>query len=62
MAKKAKKKIKHIGFEAAAESAAKSSGVSIERGRAMVAAKSRGASAAAKRRNPRLKKVRGKKK
>ncbi len=57
--KKAQKKVKHIGFEAAAEQAAKSAGVSKERGRAIVAAGARKASPAAKKRNPRLKKVKG---
>ena len=50
---------KHIGFEAAAEKAAAGEGESIEHGRAMIAASNRKASAAAKKANPRLKKVKG---
>lgn len=50
---------KHIGFEAAAENAAKGEGESIEAGRAMIAASNRKASAKAKRANPRLKRVKG---
>lgn len=50
---------KHIGFEAAAEAAAKGEGESIKAGRAMIAARTRGASKAAKRANPRLKRVKG---
>jgi hypothetical protein len=50
---------KHVGFEAAAEKAAAGEGESIEAGRAMIAARTRGASAAAKRKNPALKKVKG---
>jgi len=53
---------KHIGFEAAASSAAKSAGVSKERGRAIIAAAARKASPAAKKANPRLLKVKGAKK
>jgi len=51
-----------MGFEAAASSAAKSAGVSKERGRAIIAAAARKASPAAKKRNPNLLKVKGKKK
>jgi hypothetical protein len=58
----AKKPVKHIGFKAAAASAAKSAGVSQARGAAIIAAAARNASPAAKRRNPRLKKVTGAKK
>lgn len=50
---------KHIGFEAAAEAAAKGEGESIEAGKAMIAARTRGASKAAKRANPRLNRVKG---
>ena len=50
----------HIGFEAAAEKAAEGEGESIEHGRAMIAAAARKASPAAKARNPRLKRVKGK--
>jgi hypothetical protein len=57
----AKKKSKRgMGFEAAASSAARSAGVSKERGRAIIAAAARKASPAAKRKNPNLKKVKGK--
>ena len=52
--------VKHVGFKAAAASAAKSEGVSPERGAAIVAAASRNASSKAKRENPRLKRVKGK--
>ena len=50
---------KHIGFNAAAANAAKGAGVSLKRGRAIIGAGAHKASAAAKRANPRLKKVRG---
>ena len=50
---------KGMGFKAAAASAAKSAGVSPERGGAIIAAGARKASPAAKRRNPNLKKVKG---
>jgi hypothetical protein len=53
---------KGMGFEAAASSAAKSAGVSKERGRAIIAAGARKASPAAKRKNPNLLKVKGVKK
>lgn len=52
--------VKHIGFEAAAEHAAEEYGGDIERGRAAIAASTRRASPAAKARNPRLKRVKGK--
>jgi len=51
--------IKHVGFEAAAREAAAQYGGNMERGRAAIAAAARRASPAAKRRNPRLKRVRG---
>ena len=54
------KKIKHIGFKAAAAKAAKGAGVSLKRGAAIIAAAGRKASAKAKRMNPRLKKIKGK--
>ena len=60
MAKKKARKIKHIGFEAAAEKAAKGAGVSLKRGAAIIAAAARKASPAARRKNPRLKRVKGK--
>lgn len=53
------KAVKHIGFNAAAKKAAAGAGVSLERGKAMVAAGARKASAAAKRKNPRLNRVKG---
>jgi hypothetical protein len=53
---------KGMGFEAAAESAAEKAGVSEERGRAIIAAGARKASAKAKKANPNLKKVSGVKK
>ena len=49
----------HIGFNAAAAKAAKGAGVSLKRGKAIIAAGARNASAAAKKANPRLRKVRG---
>ncbi|HLE80172.1 MAG TPA: hypothetical protein VJA25_02645 [Dehalococcoidia bacterium] len=58
MAKK-RAPVKHIGFKAAAAQAAKSYGGDLKRGAAAVAAGARKASPAAKRRNPRLRKVRG---
>jgi len=51
-----------MGFDAAAKSAARSAGVSEARGRAIIAAGARKASAAAKRKNPNLLKVSGVKK
>jgi len=50
---------RHMGFQEAAEEAAEKSGESLAAGKAMVAAGARKASAAAKRRNPRLTKVAG---
>ena len=50
---------KGMGFNAAARSAAKSAGVSEARGRAIIAAGARKASASAKRKNPNLLKVSG---
>jgi hypothetical protein len=47
----------HPGFKAVQSKIAKKAGVSKERAGAILAASSRGASAAAKKRNPRLKKV-----
>ena len=55
-----KKSAKHPGFKAVQKKIARKSGVSMERAGAILAASSRGASAAAKRKNPRLKRVRGK--
>ena len=59
MASKRGNPTKHIGFEAAAEHAAAASGESLEAGKAMIAASTRRASAKAKAKNPRLKKVHG---
>ena len=50
------------GFEANARRIAKKRGVSLERARAILAAATRRASPAAKKRNPRLKRVKGKSK
>ena len=47
------------GFENVARSIAKRQGVSMKRARAILAAGTRRASPAAKRRNPRLKRVKG---
>ena len=49
----------HPGFEAVARRIARREGVSMERARAILAAATRRASPAAKRRNPRLRRVRG---
>lgn len=59
--KKAKKKAKKVrGFEANARKIAKKQGISMKRARAILATGARRASPAAKRKNPRLKKVKGK--
>ena len=50
---------KGMGFKKAQQSIARRQGVSMERAGAILAAGTRKASAAAKRRNPNLKKVRG---
>jgi len=55
----AKKKVTR-GFEANARKIAKEQGISLKRARAILAASTRRASPAAKRRNPRLKRVKGK--
>jgi hypothetical protein len=49
----------HPGFKAAQAKIASKSGVSMERAGAILASASRGASVAAKKKNPRLKKVKG---
>lgn len=59
MASKRGNPIKHVGFEHAAEAAARGAGESIEAGRAMIAAQTRKAGKAARKRNPRLNKVKG---
>lgn len=58
MAHKAKPKLR--GFAANARRIAKERGVSLERARAILAAATRRASPAAKRKNPALKRVKGK--
>lgn len=50
---------KHPGFNKVASRISKREGVSKDRARAILAASSRRASSAAKRKNPRLKRVRG---
>jgi hypothetical protein len=52
---------KHPGFKAVQSEIAAKEGVSSDRAGAILAASSRNASAAAKRKNPRLKRVKGKK-
>ena len=56
----AKKSAKHPGFKAVQKKIAKKQGVSMERAGAILAASSRKAFAAAKKKNPRLKRVKGK--
>lgn len=58
----ARKKATHPGFKGVQRKIAARSGLGMERAGAILAASSRGASAAAKKRNPRLLRVRGKKK
>lgn len=55
----ARKAVKHVGFKAAQKSIAQRQGISEERAGAILAAGARKASPAAKRRNPRLKRVKG---
>jgi len=55
-----KKSAKHPGFKAAQSQIAKKQGISKERAGAILAAGARKASAAAKKKNPNLKKVKGK--
>lgn len=50
---------KHPGFKAVQKKIAKQQGVSMKSAGAILASSSRNASAAAKKKNPRLKKVRG---
>jgi hypothetical protein len=52
-------RMKHPGFAAVQTSIAKREGISKDRAGAILAASSRGASKAAKKRNPRLKRVKG---
>lgn len=49
----------HPGFKAVAEGMARRQGIPVDRAKAELAASTRRASPAAKRANPRLKKVRG---
>ena len=56
----ARKKKVVRGFEANARRIAKERGISLERARKILAASTRRASPAAKRKNPRLKRVKGK--
>lgn len=51
---------KHPGFKAVAASISKKEGISKDRAGAILASASRGASAAAKKANPALKRVKGK--
>ena len=55
-----KRSKKRPGFEATAKRIAKREGIPLSRARAELAAGTRRASAAAKKRNPRLKRVKGK--
>ncbi len=48
---------KHPGFKKVAETIARAKGISVDRASAILAAKTRGASASAKKRNPRLRRV-----
>jgi hypothetical protein len=58
-ARRLKPMAKGMGFKAAQKGIAKRQGVSQERAGAILAASTRGASAAAKRANPNLKRVKG---
>lgn len=55
-----KKSKAHPGFKAVQKKIARKSGVSMERAGAILASSSRKASPAAKKKNPRLKRVKGK--
>lgn len=57
--KKSRKRMAHPGFKRVASSIARKQGISKKRASAILAASSRRASPAAKRRNPRLRKVKG---
>ncbi len=54
-----KKRVKHPGFEKVEEKIERRQGVSKKRAGAILSSRTRAASPAAKRRNPRLKKVKG---
>lgn len=63
MVNKTKKKaVKHVGFKGAVTSVERKQGVSKKRAQKIIGAGKAKASAAAKKRNPRLKKTGGKKK
>ena len=51
--------IKHVGFKSAQKSIARKQGVSMKQAGAILASTTRNSSSAAKKANPRLKKVRG---
>lgn len=51
--------MQHLGFKKAAAMMARKQGVSMEKASAMLAASTRRASPAAKKKNPRLKRVKG---
>ncbi len=51
---------KHPGFKSVAKSIASKQGISIDRANAILASSTRDASASAKKKNPRLKKVKSK--
>ena len=55
-----KKSKKHPGFKAVQKKIAARQGVGMERAGAILASAGRGASAAAKKKNPRLKRIKGK--
>jgi hypothetical protein len=59
MANKTKNTKAHPGFENVADTIAQKQGVSKERARAILASRTRAASPAAKKNNPRLKRVKG---
>ncbi len=54
--------VKHVGFQHASEMVAARQHIPMMRAKAIIAAGARGASAKAKRRNPRLKRVKGQQK
>lgn len=59
MQRKNNQNSKHPGFDKVAQSIASRENIPLEKAKAILAAKSRGASAAAKKANPRLKRVSG---
>jgi hypothetical protein len=54
------KSAKHPGFKAVQKKIARKQNISMERAGAILASRTRSASAAAKKKNPRLKRVKGK--